>query len=70
MSFQIKVEMSRSFTSYMEKRVDFGAARLCDPFSHQFKQLHRTGDDQKFYFDLDADGTADRISMLKSGSGF
>lgn len=26
--------------------------------------------DQKFYFDLDADGTADRISMLKSGSGF
>lgn len=70
MSFQIKVEMSRSFTSYMEKRVDFGAARLCDPLVINLNSSTAQVTDQKFYFDLDADGTADRISMLKSGSGF
>ena len=58
MSFQIKVEMSRSFTSYMEKRVDFGAARLCDPLVINLNSSTAQVTDQKFYFDLDADGTA------------
>ena len=51
MSFQIKVEMSRSFTSYMEIRVDFGAARVCDPLVINLNISTAQVTDQKFYFD-------------------
>lgn len=70
MSFQISVEMSRSFTFYASKRVDFGAAKLCDPLVINLNSSTAQVTDQKFYFDLDADGSQEQISMLKGGSGF
>lgn len=73
-SFQISVTMSRSFEEAYGGTVQFGEAlnqaRLCDPLVINLNGSSAHVSDQKFYFDLDADGKTDRISMLSSGSGF
>lgn len=68
--FNMSVEMSRSFTQETESLINFGKPRLCDPLVINLNGNVTDVADQKFYFDLDADGNDESISMLASGNGF
>jgi len=73
-SFGLDLQMSRSFEEYYYSKVDFQpkqeAASLTDPLVINLNSDIAEVSDQKFFFDLDSDGTLDEISQLKSGSGF
>lgn len=69
-TFGVEVEMSRSFATMMTNQVQFGAPRVCDPLVINLDTNAAQVSDQKFFFDLDADGTEDSISMPERGSGF
>ena len=69
-SFNVEVEMSRSFYEETSLLVDMGSVRLTDPLVINLDTEAASVSDQKFYFDLDADGHAEQISFLNSGSGF
>lgn len=67
--FGIQLEMSRSFEAYYERQgIELSA--MTDPLVLNFDGDVAGLSDQKFMFDLDADGTEEEISMLNSGSGF
>ena len=68
--FQISVEMSRSFVEMAEEKIDFGQPRLCDPLVINLNTNTASVSDQKFFFDLDADGIKDEISILGKDSGY
>lgn len=70
LSFNISLEMSRSFTEMASESIDFGQPRLCDPLVINLNTNVASVSDQKFFFDLDADGTEEEISMLNSDSGY
>lgn len=70
LSFQISLEMSRSFTMMAEETCNFGQPRLCDPLVINLNTNAASVSDQKFFFDIDADGEKDEISMLDSKSGY
>ncbi len=70
LSFNISLEMSRSFTKMAEEKCDFGEPRLCDPLVINLNTNVASVSDQKFFFDIDADGIQDEISMLDSNSGY
>lgn len=70
LSFNISLEMSRSFTQMAEEQIDFGQPRLCDPLVINLNTNVASVSDQKFFFDIDADGTEDEISMLNEDSGY
>lgn len=67
--FGIKLEMSRSFT---EKYDSFSQADyvVCDPLVINMNTDSAVVTDQKFLFDLDADGEKESISFVGEGSGF
>jgi hypothetical protein len=69
-SFNVELTMSRSFTTYASETIDFGSPRLTDPLVINLDAPAADVKDQKFYFDLDADGHEEAISRLGSGSGF
>jgi len=74
-SFNVSVTMSRSFEKAYEKSIQFAPKietrlNLCDPLVINLTTDSANVTDQKFYFDLDADGVSDEISMLAPGSGF
>ena len=69
-SFGIEVEMSRAFCEKYDSVFMQDMPVTCDPLV-----LNLEGDigkisDQKFLFDLNADGTAEEISFTEQGSGF
>ncbi len=72
--FNLSMTMSRSFEEEYAGSVNFGAAlnqaALCDPLVINLNSASAQVSDQKFYFDLDCDGTLDEISNLAAGSGF
>lgn len=68
--FQVDVAMSRSFEEYFSQEVEQMNFALCDPLVINMDVGTAQLQDQKFYFDLDADGQEDEISMLGSGSGY
>lgn len=68
--FQMNVEMSRSFTEMTESYIDFSTPRFCDPLVINLDNNIAEVSDQKFLFDLDADGNEESISMLDSRSGY
>lgn len=70
LSFNISVEMSRSFVEMAEEQINFGEPRLCDPLVINLNSNVASVSDQKFFFDIDADGTGDEISMLGKDSGY
>lgn len=70
LSFHISLEMSRSFTEMASESIDFGQPRLCDPLVINLNTNVASVSDQKFFFDLDADGTEEEISMLDANSGY
>lgn len=69
-SFGIEMYMSRSFYEMASETIDFGQARMMDPLVINLDNNVASVSDQKFLFDLDADGTEESISMLGSGSGY
>lgn len=69
-NFNVELTMSRSFTQYASEYVDFGAPRLTDPLVINLDVPSADVKDQKFMFDLDADGHEEAISRLGAGSGF
>lgn len=69
-TFDISLAMSRSFTEMAETRIDFGKPRLCDPLVINLSGNCANVSDQKFFFDIDADGEKESISQLAEGSGY
>ena len=70
LSFNISVEMSRSFVEMAEEKIDFGQPRFCDPLVINLNTNVASVSDQKFFFDIDADGEKEEISMLQKDSGY
>lgn len=68
--FNVELTMSRSFTQYASEYIDFGSPRLVDPLVINLDVPSADVKDQKFLFDLDADGHEEAISTLGPGSGF
>lgn len=69
-SFHINLTMSREFSQTASELVEFGTPRLYDPLVINLEGSMPTLTDQKFFFDLDADGTKEEISSLGKGSGY
>ncbi|MCR5000626.1 MAG: hypothetical protein K6A71_02390 [Lachnospiraceae bacterium] len=68
--FNLSFKMSRSFEQYYEKEHTLNVASLCDPLVINLDTDIAGVSDQKFLFDIDADGVKDSISVLNGGSGF
>ena len=69
-NFNLELTMSRSFYEEAAPIVDFSAVQLTDPLVINLDTEVASVSDQKFYFDLDADGRQEQISRLGAGSGF
>lgn len=70
-NFNVEVGMSRSFCQYYKEELNIAQfQRVCDPLVINLQNDVATLSDQKFFFDIDADGEQDEISMLGSGSGY
>ena len=73
-TFDLSMTMSRSFEEAYFKSESFfhpqSQSVLCDPLVINLNTDAANVTDQKFYFDLDADGELDEISTLAPGSGF
>lgn len=69
-NFNLDVEMSRSFSRYYKEQYQVQSVRVCDPLVINLDTNIAELEDQKFFFDLDADGEQDEISMLSGGSGY
>lgn len=67
-SFNLDVGMSRSFSQYTSRQTEMMV--MCDPLVINLNSNIATVSDQKFYFDLDADGEEEAISMLCEDSGY
>lgn len=68
--FNINVGMSREFQSYYKEEMVLQTFQLCDPLVINLDTDAAELSDQKFYFDIDADGEEDEISMLGKGNGY
>ena len=68
--FNLSLEMSRSFASYYENTYQEKAVTFCDPLVINLDGNIAELSDQKFYFDLDADGVEEYVSKLGEGSGY
>jgi len=70
-SFNVDLGMSRSFTQAYRQELNLAALqRTCDPLVINFDADTASLSDQKFRFDIDADGKEDNVSMLGAGSGY
>lgn len=67
--FNIDVAMTSSFERYYRSE-GVAITNMCDPLVLNFSGDVADLSDQKFTFDLDCDGEAEQISMLKGGNGF
>lgn len=68
-NFNVNVGMSREFTQTFSQDLNLSFT-MCDPLVINLDTDVAQLSDQKFYFDIDADGEADEISQLGSGSGY
>lgn len=69
-SFNLNLEMSRSFQEYYEENVSYMQTSMCDPLVINLNGNIADLSDQTFFFDLDGDGQEDEINRLAKGSGF
>lgn len=69
-SFQVDLAMSRSFRQTFRRELSMASFSMCDPLVINLDTDAASLSDQKFYFDIDADGTQDEIAMLQGGSGY
>ena len=70
LDFNLEFQMSREFASYYEESVSLENARFLDPLVINLDTNVASVSDQKFFFDLDADGKEESISGLNPGSGY
>lgn len=68
-NFNVNVNMSRRCEEYYREELNVAQFTLCDPLVINLDTDVAEVSDQTFYFDLDADGKEEEISMLK-GSGY
>ncbi|MCI8625158.1 MAG: hypothetical protein HFI40_02600 [Lachnospiraceae bacterium] len=68
--FNVQVEMSRSFLEANEYITEDTIRIMSDPLVINLDTNVASVTDQKFLFDLDADGVLDEISFAGQGSGF
>lgn len=68
--FDISMEMSRSFTQTTEIISNETQYILTDPLVIQLDDAPETISNQTWFFDIDADGTKDEMSMLAKGNAF
>ena len=69
--FNLELGMSRSFREYYQEEYNIAELqRVCDPLVINFDGSVASLSDQKFFFDIDADGKKDEISRLATGSGY
>lgn len=68
--FRLNVEMSRSFSAYYKENYQHIQARMCDPLVINLEGNAAELADPTFFFDIDADGEREEISMLGKGSGY
>ena len=70
-SFKIELSMTRSYYEESNISLRFGDAnRKIDPLALNFAGNAAQLTDQRFSFDLNADGKAEKINFLAPGSGF
>ena len=69
-SFNLNLEMSRSFQEYYEENHMSVQASLCDPLVINLDGNIANLSDQTFFFDIDGDGVLDEINQLAAGSGY
>lgn len=69
-NFNVEIGMSRAFQEAYEGSQTIKSVVLCDPLVINLDTDVTELSDQKFYFDIDADGEEDEISQLGSGSGY
>lgn len=69
-NFNVEVGMSREFQQYYRDDLNMASFQMCDPLVINMDTDVAELSDQKFYFDIDADGEQDEVSMLGSGSGY
>lgn len=70
-TFLLELGMSRTFEQYYREEFDMQEfQRLYDPLVINFDNTVVSLSDQKFFFDLDADGQKEEISELGAGSGY
>ena len=68
-SFNLDVSMSQNFSQYTKETME-NVATFIDPLVINLNGKVAEVSDQKFYFDLDADGEEDLISRLCEDSGY
>lgn len=70
LSFNMKLSMSHEFVKETESLENGVVAIMTDPLVINLTDNPVSVSDQKWMFDIDADGTKDSISMLSNGSGY
>lgn len=68
--FKVNLAWSNSFEAHFSQELQAAKPLLCDPLVINLDVDSASVTDQRFYFDLDADGEEDEIANLGSGSGF
>jgi hypothetical protein len=66
----VQLRMQRAFLERSNLQIQAGDAKLKDPLVVNFAAPAVALTDKTFTFDLDADGSAEQLSQLASGSGF
>lgn len=69
-NFNVDVGMSRQFQETFQEDLQVASFNMCDPLVINLDTDVAELSDQKFYFDIDADGEKDEISQLGSKSGY
>lgn len=69
-NFNVDVAMSRQFQQTFQQDLQLAATSMCDPLVINMDTDVAELSDQKFYFDIDADGELDEISQLGAKSGY
>ena len=72
LQFNLEISMERSFSFQTSQQIQIGNAtqQKKDPLVLNVNAPAAQLTDQKFDFDVDSDGQADKVSMLQPGSGF
>lgn len=69
-NFNVDIAMSREFRETFGEELSMPSAKMCDPLVINLDTDVAQLSDQKFYFDIDADGVLDEISQLDVKSGY
>uniref|UniRef100_UPI0040579D80 hypothetical protein n=1 Tax=Acetatifactor sp. TaxID=1872090 RepID=UPI0040579D80 len=69
-NFNVNVGMSREFQQYYRENLELASFKMCDPLVINLNTDVAELSDQKFFFDIDADGEKDEISQLNGNSGY